>query len=37
LRRWVDDAGARPDDLDRLTLVDEAAWREERAAVMLYG
>jgi hypothetical protein len=36
LRRWVDDAGAAADDLDRLALADEAAWREERTPVMLY-
>jgi hypothetical protein len=32
----VDDSGAEADDLDRPALADEAAWREERAAVMLY-
>jgi uncharacterized protein YbbC (DUF1343 family) len=36
LRGWVDDRSASPDDLDRLVLADEAAWRDERAAVMLY-
>ena len=36
LRRWVDDPAASPDELDRQALADEAAWREERAAVMLY-
>jgi uncharacterized protein YbbC (DUF1343 family) len=36
LRRWVDDAQAAPADLDALALADEAAWREERRAVMLY-
>jgi uncharacterized protein YbbC (DUF1343 family) len=36
LRRWVDDPAAGVDDLDRLALADEAAWREERAPVMLY-
>ena len=36
LRRWVDDAGATPADLDALTAADEAAWREEREAVLLY-
>ena len=36
LRGWVDDAGAGADDLDRLALADEAAWREERSPVMLY-
>jgi uncharacterized protein YbbC (DUF1343 family) len=37
LRRWVDDPGAAPDDLDSAAAADEAAWRDERAAVMLYG
>ena len=37
LRRWVDDAGAGPDELERLALADETAWREERSTVMLYG
>ncbi len=37
LRRWVDDPSAAPDDLDRLALADEMAWREERATVTLYG
>jgi len=36
LRDWVDDSGAEPDDLDALTEPDEAAWREEREAVMMY-
>jgi uncharacterized protein YbbC (DUF1343 family) len=36
LRAWVDDPRASPDDLDRLALADEEAWREERATVMLY-
>jgi uncharacterized protein YbbC (DUF1343 family) len=36
LRRWVDDPGAYAADLERLAGGDEAAWREERAAVMLY-
>ena len=36
LRRWVDDAGAVPGDLESLALADEAAWREERGGVMLY-
>jgi uncharacterized protein YbbC (DUF1343 family) len=36
LRRWVDDAAAAPGDLDALTTPDEAAWREEREAVLLY-
>jgi uncharacterized protein YbbC (DUF1343 family) len=37
LRLWVDDPGAAPDDLDSAAAADEAAWRDERAAVMLYG
>jgi uncharacterized protein YbbC (DUF1343 family) len=37
LRRWVDDAGAGPDELERLVFADETAWREERSTVMLYG
>ena len=36
LRRWVDDTAAAPGDLDALTTPDEAAWREEREAVLLY-
>jgi len=36
LRQWVDDSAASPSDLDALAQPDEAAWREEREAVMLY-
>jgi uncharacterized protein YbbC (DUF1343 family) len=36
LRRWVDDPGATPADLDALAEPDEASWREEREAVLLY-
>ncbi len=36
LRRWVDDAAATPHDLDALATPDEASWREEREAVLLY-
>ncbi len=36
LRRWVDDPAATPDDLDALAAPDEAAWRDERDAVLLY-
>jgi Exo-beta-N-acetylmuramidase NamZ, C-terminal len=36
LREWVDDASATPGDLDALTAPDEASWREERKAVLLY-
>jgi uncharacterized protein YbbC (DUF1343 family) len=36
LRQWVDDPAAAPGDLDALAVADEAAWRAERQAVMLY-
>jgi uncharacterized protein YbbC (DUF1343 family) len=36
LREWVDDAAARPEDLDALASRDEAAWREEIAGLLLY-
>ena len=36
LRQWVDDAGAKPGDLDAAARADEDAWREEREAVLLY-
>ena len=36
LRRWVDDPAATPADLDALAGADEAAWLEERQAVLLY-
>lgn len=36
LRKWVDDAGAEPGDLDALTLPDERAWAETRAPFLLY-
>jgi uncharacterized protein YbbC (DUF1343 family) len=36
LRRWVDDPAATAADLDTLATADEAAWRTEREAVMLY-
>ncbi|MDQ3125044.1 MAG: DUF1343 domain-containing protein [Pseudomonadota bacterium] len=36
LREWVDDPAATPDDLDALTLPDEAAWAEERKPFLLY-
>ena len=36
LRRWVDDPQASPGDLDAAARKDEAAWREEREAVLLY-
>jgi uncharacterized protein YbbC (DUF1343 family) len=36
LREWVDDAGASPADLEALAGADEAAWRTEREAALLY-
>jgi uncharacterized protein YbbC (DUF1343 family) len=36
LRRWVDDPGATPADLDSLALADETAWRAERESALLY-
>ncbi|MBU1666492.1 MAG: DUF1343 domain-containing protein, partial [Gammaproteobacteria bacterium] len=36
LRHWVDDPATTPDDLDALASVDEAAWREETAGLLLY-
>jgi len=36
LRQWVDDAAAKPGDLDAAASADEDAWREEREAVLLY-
>ncbi len=36
LRRWVDDPSATPADLDAMATVDEAAWRAEREASLLY-
>ncbi|HZF45490.1 MAG TPA: DUF1343 domain-containing protein [Sphingomonadaceae bacterium] len=36
LREWVDNPSAGPDDLDAVTLPDEAAWREETAGLLLY-
>jgi uncharacterized protein YbbC (DUF1343 family) len=37
LREWVDDPNAAPPDLDAATISDESAWREERAAYLLYS
>ena len=37
LRQWVDDPSALPSDLERLALVDEAAWRAERSDFLLYA
>lgn len=36
LREWVDDASARPGDLDALALPDEQAWLAERTKYLLY-
>jgi uncharacterized protein YbbC (DUF1343 family) len=36
LRRWVDDSQAAPADLEAMAAPDEAAWRAERRAVLLY-
>jgi len=36
LREWVDDPAAQPGDLDALAAADEAAWRQERSAFLLY-
>jgi len=36
LRRWVDDRGASPADLEAAAGADERAWIEERDAVLLY-
>ena len=36
LREWVDDPAAAPADLEHLAGPDEAAWREESEAVLLY-
>jgi len=36
LREWVDDLAARPADLDALAVVDEDAWRAERASLLIY-
>ncbi len=36
LRQWVDDPAATAADLDALALADEAQWRAQRQAVLLY-
>ncbi len=36
LRQWVEDPAATPADLEALAAPDEASWREEREAVLLY-
>jgi uncharacterized protein YbbC (DUF1343 family) len=35
-RQWVDDPAATPADLDAAARADEASWREEREALLLY-
>lgn len=36
LREWVDDARARPADLEAIASLDEQAWEQERSAYLLY-
>jgi uncharacterized protein YbbC (DUF1343 family) len=36
LREWVDDANAKPAELDAEARADEEAWREEREALLIY-
>jgi hypothetical protein len=36
LREWVDDASAKPQDLDALAVKDEKAWAGERQAYLRY-
>ena len=36
MREWVDNPEATPGDLDAIAGADEAAWRAEQEAVMLY-
>ena len=36
LREWVDDAKAKPGELDSAARADEEAWLEEREALLLY-
>ena len=36
LREWVDDAAAKPDDLDAIAARDEALWREQVRPLLLY-
>jgi uncharacterized protein YbbC (DUF1343 family) len=36
LREWVDDAAAKPGDLERIAATDEKSWDEERRAFLLY-
>lgn len=36
LRRWVDDPGSEPIDLERMTRADEQAWSDERSDILIY-
>jgi uncharacterized protein YbbC (DUF1343 family) len=36
LREWVDDAGAEPEDLEKLARLDENAWLADRLEFLLY-
>ena len=36
LRRWVDDAGAQPGDLDAEARQEEQTWRDEREGILIY-
>jgi hypothetical protein len=36
LRQWIEDPAAQAGDLEALALIDEAAWRQERSAFLLY-
>lgn len=36
LREWVDDPAATPGDLEKLTILDEENWRQERKSFTLY-
>ncbi len=36
LRQWVEDPAAQPGDLETLAAADEAAWRQQRGAFLLY-
>jgi hypothetical protein len=37
LRQWIEDAAAKPADLDAIALPEEAAWREQRREFLLYA
>lgn len=37
LREWVDDQNSTPENLDKLTVIDEQAWKEERRSFLLYA